>query len=198
MSKSMGNFFTIRDVLAKYDAEVVRFFILRAHYRSPINYSDVHLDDARQALSRLYISLKAAPVTSETGPSGPSSIDWNSPYAQRFREAMDDDFNTPEAIAVLFDLAAEINRGGVPELTRLLRALGATLGLLQRDPQGFLQATPVTVDGPSAHEIEAQIAARADAKKSRNFVESDRIRDTLKAAGVLLEDTPQGTTWRRA
>ncbi len=198
MSKSLGNFFTIREVLAQYDAEVVRFFILRAHYRSPINYSDVHLDDARQALSRLYICLKAVPATSETGTSGPLSIDWNSPHAQRFRAAMDDDFNTPEAIAVLFDLAAEINRGGAAELAQVLRALGATLALLQRDPQVFLQATPVTVDGLSAQGIEAQIAARAAAKKSRDFVESDRIRDTLKAVGVLLEDTPQGTTWRRA
>jgi cysteinyl-tRNA synthetase len=192
MSKSLGNFFTIREVLGKYDAEVVRFFILRAHYRSPINYSDVHLDDARQALSRLYISLKAVPAQSAV------AIDWESPYAQRFRAAMDDDFNTPEALAVLFDLAAEINRGGSTDQAAQLRALGATLGLLQRDPLAFLQATPVEVDSLAAEDIEAQIGARIAAKKAKDFVEADRIRDALKATGVVLEDTPQGTTWRRS
>lgn len=137
MSKSLGNFFTIREVLKQYDAEVVRFFILRAHYRSPLNYSDVHLDDARQALSRLYTALKVVAA-------GPQAVDWNEPHAQRFRLAMDDDFNTPEACAVLFDLVTELNRSKSPVLAAQLRALAGLLGLLQRDPQSFLQATPLS------------------------------------------------------
>jgi cysteinyl-tRNA synthetase len=189
MSKSLGNFFTIREVLTKYDAEVVRFFILRAHYRSPLNYSDAHLDDARQALSRLYTALKGFP--------NDARVDWDDAYAAHFREAMDDDFGTPEAMAVLFDLAADLNRGGDARLARQLRGLGGILGLLQRDPQEFLQAGQQ--DGALTGEaIDALIVARAAAKKAKNYAESDRIRDELKAAGVVLEDSPSGTTWRRA
>jgi cysteinyl-tRNA synthetase len=187
MSKSLGNFFTIREVLKKYDAEVVRFFILRAHYRSPLNYSDAHLDDARQSLTRLYTALK--------GQLGTATVDWNEAHAQRFKAALDDDFGTPEAMAVLFDLATRINRGEVA-LAGQLRALGGVLGLLQRDAQDFLQATPS--DGLSNEMIEEKVGARATAKKAKNFAESDRIRDELKAAGIILEDSPQGTTWRRA
>ena len=192
MSKSLGNFFTIREILKKYDAEVVRFFILRAHYRSPLNYSDVHLDDARHALARLYTALKAVAADSV------QLVDWSEKHAVRFRKAMDDDFNTPEACAVLFDLAAEINRGKSPVLATQLRSLAGVLGLLQREPQLFLQASPKSAEELSIERIEALIADRVLAKREKNFAESDRIRSDLLAAGVVLEDSAQGTTWRRA
>ena len=192
MSKSLGNFFTIREILKKYDAEVVRFFILRAHYRSPLNYSDVHLDDARHALARLYTALKAVAADSV------QPVDWSEKHAVRFRKAMDDDFNTPEACAVLFDLAAEINRGKSPVLATQLRSLAGVLGLLQREPQLFLQASPKSAEELSVERIEALIADRVLAKREKNFAESDRIRSDLLAAGVVLEDSAQGTTWRRA
>lgn len=185
MSKSLGNFFTIREVLKKYKAEVVRFFILRAHYRSPLNYSDKHLDDANQALTRLYTALKnVAPADVD--------VDWQTPYAKRFKEAMDDDFNTPEAMAVLFDLANEVNREKSAELSAQLKALANVLGLLEDDPLAFLQAasSELTID------IEALIQQRSDAKKAKNFAEADRIRHELLQQGIILEDSPAGTTWR--
>ena len=190
MSKSLGNFFTIREVLKKYDPEVVRYFILRAHYRSPLNYSDAHLDDARQSLTRLYTALKGYEVT--------GSVDWDSDHARRFRDAMNNDFGTSEALAVLFELANEVNSSRDARLAAQLKGLAAVLGLLQRDPVAFLQAGHGETEGLGPDQIEALIQARTDAKKAKNFAESDRIRDELKAAGVVLEDGPAGTTWRRA
>ncbi len=190
MSKSLGNFFTIRDILKKFDAEVVRFFILRAHYRSPLNYSDAHLDDARNALTRLYTALKGFDVES-------SAIDWNEAHAQRFKQAMDDDFATPGAVAVLFDLANEVNRTRDARLAAQLKGLGGVLGLLERDPIAFLQAGSPDADVLTPEAIEAKVAARNAAKKAKNFAAADLIRDELKAAGIVLEDGPGGTTWRR-
>jgi cysteinyl-tRNA synthetase len=186
MSKSLGNFFTIREVLKKYDAEVVRFFILRAHYRSPLNYSDKHLDDAKSSLTRLYTALRGVAVTTH-------NVDWNHPQAARFKAAMDDDFNTPEAIAVLFDLANEVNKDKSAEAAGLLKNLGAVVGLLQRNVDEFMQG-----EASDGLDVETLIHARIEAKKSKNFAEADRIRKELADAGVILEDTPQGTTWRRA
>ncbi|HET7833327.1 MAG TPA: cysteine--tRNA ligase [Gallionella sp.] len=196
MSKSLGNFFTIREVLQKYDAEVVRFFILRAHYRSPLNYSDAHLDDAKVALTRLYTALKSL-SSPASGGGGEGAVEWNEPYAQRFEAAMDDDFNTPEAVAVLFDLANEVNRSQSREAATQLKSLAGVLGLLQRDPQDFLQGR-AAASGLDEAAINAQIEARIAAKKAKNFAEADRIRKELLEAGIVLEDTAQGTTWRRA
>ncbi|HEV3106797.1 MAG TPA: cysteine--tRNA ligase [Trinickia sp.] len=193
MSKSLGNFFTIRDVLAKYDAEVVRFFIARAQYRSPLNYSDVHLDDARASLTRLYTALK------DVDPDD-AALDWNEAHAQRFRAAMNDDFNTPLAVAVLFELAGVVNRTRDRALARQLRELGRTLGLLVREPRAYLQQAAGSAQASLVDEvaIEAKIADRAAAKRAKDYAEADRIRAELLDAGVALEDKPGGLTeWRR-
>jgi cysteinyl-tRNA synthetase len=194
MSKSLGNFFTIRDVLKKYDAEVIRFFILRAHYRSPLNYSDAHLDDAKVALTRLYTALADIDPGADT-----VEVDWDESHAVRFREAMDDDFNTPVAMAVLFDLVTELNKSKSPAHARQLKALSALIGLLERAPQAFLQGEGQGEGEPTPAAIAQKIEARLNAKKQRNFAESDKIRAELLAAGIILEDKPDGTTnWRRA
>jgi len=197
MSKSLGNFFTIREVLKKFDAEVVRFFILRAHYRSPLNYSDVHLEDARSALTRFYTALKGF---AEAGVGVTGEVDWSEAHAVRFKEAMDDDFNTPIAIAVLFELAGEVNRTQDAKVAAQLKALAGVLGLLERDPQTFLQAgQPDAAGGLTPEKIQALIDERAVAKKGKDFKRADAIRKELADAGVVLEDKPGGLTeWRRS
>jgi len=187
MSKSLGNFFTIRDVLKEFDAETVRFFIVRSHYRSSLNYSDVHLSDAKGALKRLYTALQSVTPADV-------KIDWAEPLAARFKAAMDEDFGTPEAVAVLFELAGEVNRSASAERAGLLKALGGLLGLLQTDPTVYLQAGA----GLDEAAIQAQIQARADAKKAKNFAEADRIRKDLLAQGIVLKDSAAGTTWEAA
>lgn len=195
MSKSLGNFFTVREILEHYRAEEVRYFILTSHYRSPLNYDTEHLDNARAALTRFYTALRGLPEADATG---------GEEYVGRFRDAMDDDFNTPEALAVLFDLAREINRlketenEAAASLAAILRELGGILGILQDDPESYLRgAAPADEDGLSDEAIETMIQARIDARSAKNWAEADRIRDELQAAGIILEDGPQGTTWRR-
>ena len=188
MSKSLGNFFTIRDILARFDAETTRFFIVRAHYRSALNYSDAHLEDARSALRRLYTALALVP------PSPSSGIDWEQVHAKAFKAAMDEDFGTPEAVAVLFELATEVNKTRSAALAGLLRALGACLGLLQAEPEAFLQAG-ASLD---AQAIEALIAQRTLAKSQRDYAQADRIRQQLLAQGITLKDGAAGTTWQAA
>ncbi len=205
MSKSLGNFVTIRDALRKHDAEALRFFLIRSHYRSQFGFSEDMIHEARAALARLYIALRDTPPA-------PGGVDWNEPHAQRFKAAMDDDFNTALAISVLFDLASEVNRTKSKDLSRQLRALGGILGLIQSDPIAFLQgrtgqpsvsgraqvrasttAEAIGADGW----IASKIAERTAAKKAKNFAEADRIRAELAAQGIVLEDGPSGTTWRR-
>ena len=188
MSKSLGNFFTIREILARFDAETTRFFIVRAHYRSALNYSDAHLEDARSALRRLYTALALVP------PSPSSDIDWQQVHAKAFKAAMDEDFGTPDAVAVLFELATEVNKTRSAALAGLLRALGACLGLLQAEPAAFLQAG-ASLD---AQAIEALIAQRTLAKSQRDYAQADLIRQQLLAQGITLKDGAAGTTWQAA
>lgn len=192
MSKSLGNFFTIRDVLQKFDGETIRFFVARTHYRSPLNYSDVHLQDAQQGLKRLYTALAAVP---HSVPANDAAIDWAQPQAAKFQAAMNNDFATPEAVAVLFDLAGELNRSQDPRLAQLLRQLGGVLGLLQADAQSYLQGDAGDLDTAA---IEAKIAQRQAAKAAKDYAGADAIRQELLAQGIALKDSAQGTTWTRA
>jgi cysteinyl-tRNA synthetase len=190
MSKSLGNFFTIRDVLKRFDGETLRFFFLRTHYRSPFNFSDILLDEARTALRRLYTALDGVPLAAGAQP----AVDWQADSGQRFRAAMDDDFNTPGALAVLFDLAAEVNRNRSQALAAQLKALGGVLGLLQQAPRSYLQAGA----GLDEAAIQSMIEQRALAKKARDFAGADLIRQQLLGQGIQLKDGPTGTTWTRA
>src|SRR3989344_3518562 len=208
MSKSLGNFFTVREVLKKFDPEVVRYFILGSHYRSPLDYSDENLQGAKTALTRLYLALKARPamhrdvqVAREAG-SRERPADGTAAHDERFHAAMDDDFNTPGALAVLFELARDINKlreegklAAAAPLGAALRRLGRIMGLLQREPQAFLRGG--AADGLTDEQIEALIARRPAARQGRNWAESDRIRDELKVQGIILEDAAGQTTWRR-
>lgn len=194
MSKSLGNFFTIRDILKLYDAEVIRFFMLRAHYRSPLNYSDAHLDDAKNSLTRLYTALNNVEQMN-------TNIVWQEhEYGQRFFKAMNDDFNTHEAISILFELAGEVNKSKDPTLAGIFKILANSLGLLEKEPTAFLQGkTGAQSDqGLDVEQIEALIQLRQTARAEKNWAESDRIRDELAAQGIIIEDGANGSGWRKA
>jgi cysteinyl-tRNA synthetase len=189
MSKSLGNFFTVREVLKQYRPEIIRFFILSSHYRSPLNYSDEQLDEACVALTRLYTALRGVEI---------ADVALDQAYVERFQQAMDDDFNTPVALSVLFDLARELNKADdKPVLAATLKSLAALLGLLQDEPDQFLKGGAGD-DGISAEQIEQLIDDRKTAKANKDWAQADSIRDQLKAQGVVLEDVAGGNTiWRR-
>jgi cysteinyl-tRNA synthetase len=194
MSKSLDNFFTIRDVLGHYDAETVRYFLMSGHYRSQLNYSEENLKQARTALERLYTALRG--TDADAAPAGGEA------FEARFREAMDDDFNTPEAYSALFDLAREVNRlkgedmAAANGMAAELRKLANVLGLLQQEPEQFLQGGAQVDDGEVA-EIEALIKQRNEARAAKDWALADAARDRLNEMNIVLEDGPQGTTWRR-
>ena len=201
MSKSLGNFFTIAEVLKVFDPEVVRFFLLRGHYRSPLNYTDLQLEDARQALNTLYTAVREHSALRAASQS--SAIDWNAPIAARFKAAMEEDFATPECVAILFELARDANRDANGHAVKMLFQLAGLMGFLERDPELWFKggSGKALVSNPdsagSDQAIDERVDARNAARKARNFAESDRIRDTLLAQGIVLEDGPHGTTWRR-
>lgn len=198
MSKSLGNFWTIRDALKETNAaygegngsEVLRFFLLRSHYRSPISFNSSLIDDSHKALQRLYTALKNTPADESD-----AALDWNDPWAAKFKAAMDEDFNTPEVIGVLQNLAAEINRTGDTKASATLKKLGAVLNILQRDPETFLKGAVTDLDEAA---IDAKVAERTAAKKARDFARADAIRKELADMGIVIEDSASGSTWRRA
>ena len=191
MSKSLGNFFTIRSILKSYLPEVVRFFILKAHYRSPLNYSDIQLDDAKQGLTRLYLSIR------NKIPSPKYEIDWSNNYAKRFKAGLDDDFNTSAAIAVLYELANEINKNKDNQKIELLIGLGSSLGILTMNPEDFFKGATLPSGKNDELNIDDLIKERNLAKENKDFEEADRIRKILLKDGVILEDTAEGTIWRQ-
>jgi cysteinyl-tRNA synthetase len=211
MSKSLGNFFTVREVLQRYHPEVLRYFILSSHYRSPLNYTELQLDTAKAAVTRLYTALRGIPIEGEQSPARELK-NWNDSFALRFREAMDDDFNTPESLALLNEVRHELNRAHEENdvekrryLAVLLRSLGGILGLLAYDVEQFLrdprQTDAVANEGEprlSNEDIERLIAQRNTARKNKDWAEADRAREALKSQGITLEDTPAGTLWRRS
>ena len=194
MSKSLGNFFTVRDVLKYYDAETIRYFLMSGHYRSQLNYSEENLKQARSALERLYTALRGTDKSADAA--------GGEAFEARFIEAMDDDFNTPEAYSVLFDMAREVNRlktedaAAANAMAAHLRKLAAVLGLLEQEPEAFLQSG-AQVDDAEVAEIESLIQQRLDARKAKDWAAADAARDRLNEMGIVLEDGPQGTTWRR-
>jgi cysteinyl-tRNA synthetase len=199
MSKSLGNFFTVREILKNYRAEEIRYFILASHYRSPLNYSQENLENSKAALTRLYTALRGLSPADGTDPDCKA-------YVSAFNNAMNDDFNSPEAVAVLFELVREINKNREAEpgksnvLAGCLRRLGSVLGLLQADPEAYLRESVVqdgAAQGPSEKDIESLIESRITARNEKNWAEADRIRDELEAAGIVIEDGASGTTWRR-
>jgi cysteinyl-tRNA synthetase len=186
MSKSLGNFFTIRSVLEKYQPEVVRFFILKAHYRSPLNFSQKNLAEAKQALTKLYLSVRNFKLDKEF------KINWNSKFANDFKKALDDDFNTAEAIAILFELALKVNKNQNIEDINLLIKLGNVLGILSQDAEVFLKDNV-----NKGIDVEKIIRQRDEAKVSKDYVTADKLRDDLLENDILIEDTPTGTVWRK-
>ena len=189
MSKSLGNFFTIREILKHYDPEVVRFFVLKAQYRSPLNYSDHHLEDAKQGLTRLYLAIR------ESNSIIDQKIDWKNSFACQFKDALDDDFNTPEAISVLFSLANAVNKNRQNEEQALLIQLANILGILEMEPEVFLRGN-IEADDKNV-DIDQLINDRLEAKKNKDYQKADEIRIFLEGRDILLEDTPNGTIWRK-
>jgi cysteinyl-tRNA synthetase len=202
MSKSLGNFFTVREILENYRPEEVRYFILTSHYRSPLNYDSEHLDNARAALTRFYTALRGLPDSEPNPDLDVADSDIGSGYRQRFEQAMNDDFNTPVALSVLFDLVREINSvkqtdtARASKLAALLKQLSSVLGLLTDDPENFFKGQQA--DGLIDNEIDRLVKQRVEAKANKDWATADRIRDELKEQGVVVEDNATGSTWRRS